>query len=154
MEDFYVPALQSTMERVRVEPYQEGQRLVAAIDCRAGQVLFRLPLKHLVSVPTRTSIQVALHQHVECGDTISFMNHSFQPTVLVTRDEHDLLVRALVHLSPGTPVSFDYNTTEYELSCPFQDYDSGRWVKGYKYLSMDDRVEISGMTMPYLRIVE
>ena len=64
---------------------------------------------------SKYSIHIGKNQHVidEYG---TFMNHSFDPT---TRIEGRSVI-ANKDLVPGDELSFDYNSSEINMSCPFE----------------------------------
>ena len=85
-----------------------------------GEIVF--PLEgHLVTRPTRFTIQIGAHAHLdpisEHTSPWGYLNHGCDPNVAV-----DVTRRAIVARRPigaGEELRFDYNTTEWELAEPF-----------------------------------
>lgn len=85
-----------------------------------GEIVF--PLEgHLVTRPTRFTIQIGAHAHLdpisESTSPWGYLNHGCDPNVAV-----DVTRRAIVARRPiaaGEELRFDYNTTEWELAEPF-----------------------------------
>lgn len=95
-------------------------RLHALRPFAPGEVVFTLEGRH-VAQPTRFTIQVGTHAHLEPISQHSspwgYLNHSCDPNVAI-----DVPRRAIVARRPiaaGDELRFDYNTTEWELAEPF-----------------------------------
>lgn len=83
----------------------------------------------ILDKPTRTSIQTATDIHVE--DVYGqFMNHSFKPS---TRIFNGCIV-AITEIKPGDEITFNYNESESQMSCPFVDNATGIHVTGFNFL--------------------
>ncbi len=125
---------------------EEAQRrLIAVRDIRAGEELFSLVGRE-TRVATRYSIQVAPEMHLDSDDLAMddervrerywmYLNHSCAPSVRV----HGLAIIALHDIAAGEGVTFDYNTTEWDMASPFACHCGAAacvgTVRGAKYLS-------------------
>lgn len=100
---------------VRLETQEPDARGVfATVDISAGEVVHALQ-GPVSDTPTRHSIRVGERRHVI--DVLGqFVNHSFSPSVVV-RDSQLIALRDLVS---GDEITFDYNTTESPMACPFE----------------------------------
>lgn len=114
-----------------------------------------------VSRPSRHSIQLDEHTHIEVTGDVSleqlmahhpwqFTNHSCEPN---TR----LAGRALVALRAvraGDEITYNYNTSEWELAEPFEcrcgSADCERTIRGFKYLGAAERGRIRPLLAPHL----
>ena len=114
----------------------------------------------IIGQPTKYSIQIGEHKHLEpytdpqdIRSLIRFLNHSCDPSAYINFD--DLTVRALRNLDPGEEVSFNYNTTEYEMANPFKcncEAENCRDdIRGFKYLPLDEQIKLSSQLAPHLR---
>ena len=65
--------------------------------------------------PTRESIHVGGNKHVT-DKWGTFMNHSFNPTTKICGYN----VIALKDISEGAELTFNYNESEINMSCPFK----------------------------------
>lgn len=115
-----------------------------------GSVVMSYPLNKVQDFPTRTSVQVGVDQHIEVGDTLAFMNHSSNPTCKLRVQDNALQVVPLRDLSVGDQITFNYNATEYDMAEPFDDWDTGSRVAGWKHLSPSAKSEIQHLAMEYL----
>jgi hypothetical protein len=103
-----------------------GHRSVVALDAfEVGEVVIEVN-GISTTEPTRYSIQVGAYEHVDLPAGVDpariaadhpwqFMNHGCNPNVR-------LVGRRLLALRPirkGDAITFDYNTTEYEMATPF-----------------------------------
>ncbi len=140
---------------------QEDRRLVAVAPIAAGQVLFTISGRE-TPVPTRYSLQVGadLHLDQDCARNVDdvvqhyfwrYMNHSCDPSTVI----RDRQVIALRDIAPGDGVTFDYNTTEYDMAEPFACHcGSARcvgMVRGARHLSPERRMRVAEQLSPWVR---
>jgi SET domain-containing protein len=90
----------------------------------------------LSSVPTRTSIQIDEHNHIESFEA-GKMNHHCDPNteirIELIREEIQAWVVAIRDINRWEEITFDYETTESELANPFQCSCHGNWIRGKHY---------------------
>lgn len=67
-----------------------------------------------LNFPTRESVHVGDNVHIVDPDA-SFMNHSFEPSVTIDGRR----VVALRRIQIGEEITFNYNSTELFMACPF-----------------------------------
>lgn len=137
-------------------------RLVAIRPFVAGDRLFRME-GELTSRPSRYSVQIGENQHIDLGigHTLEeildryfwrFMNHSCEPNTAVRGRE----VLACRDIEIWDDVTFNYNTTEYDMAEPFQcrcgsPICRGR-IQGFKHLSEADRHCLGPLLAAHLRV--
>ena len=134
-------------------------RLVATRLISAGERLFRIEGEQTTK-PTRYSVQIGENLHIDLGGGHSseeildryfwrFMNHSCEPNALI----HDREVIARRDIEPWEAVTFNYNTTEWEMAEPFAcGCGSGNClgtIQGLKYLTKEQR-GLLGRVAPHL----
>jgi hypothetical protein len=135
-------------------------RLLSARGARAGDFLFFVE-GELSRVPSRYTVQVDVDRHVDIpvGETLEttldryfwrFMNHSCDPSAVIRGRE----VFARRGLVPGEEITFNYNTTEYEMFEPFDCHCGhaacqGR-VGGYRFLSSAGRAQLAATAAAHL----
>lgn len=144
---------------VLIEPDQ--RRLVALQPVPKGAWLFRIEGRD-TPVPTRYSVQVGWEQHLDqenardANDRVArfywrYMNHDCDPSTAI----HDREVVALRDIIAGDGITFDYNTTEWELAEPFGCHcGSPRCVgtvHGARHLTAAQRARIEHLLPDYLR---
>lgn len=111
--------------RIRVGEGEGRFAVHAAEPISPGEMVLQV-VGHEVTHPSRHSIQTGWHSHVAGPDALPpdmavseygwrFLNHSCEPNAYL---KGDTLV-ALQHIEAGAEITFDYNTTEWELSHPF-----------------------------------
>ena len=140
---------------------QEGRRLIAIRPIVAGKRLFVITGRE-TAIPTRYSLQVgaALHLDQECAHDVNevvrryfwrYMDHACDPTTLIRNRS----VIARHDIEEGEGVTFNYNTTEYELAAPFRcACDSALCVgtvRGARHLTPAKRALVGEMIAEYLR---
>ena len=93
----------------------QGAGVFATKEYQPGEVLFRMQ-GEMLSQPTRTSIQVGMHRHVE--DKVGVhVNHHCQPNARVNQKMMTMV--ALKAIKAGEEITFDYNQNEDYLANPF-----------------------------------
>ncbi len=112
--------------------------------------------------PSKYSVQIGERQHLEphsqdptdINSLIHFFNHSCDPSTRI--DFEDLAVRALRDLEPGEEVTFNYNTTEFEMANPFTCHCNAKYclgyISGFKNLPVNQQRELISQLAPYLRV--
>lgn len=157
-----VPSFQRapSPSRVRVEETDGTFGLFANENVAAGQLVFTIE-GELLRHPTRYSVQVGRDAHIDVIETSSseisssrhpwrFMNHSCEPTTRIVGRS----VIALRDISAGEPVTFNYNTTEWEMAETFTcQCGAPRClgeIRGYKFLSPELRDALRSTTAEHL----
>jgi hypothetical protein len=147
-------------EFVGVMRVNGAYRLVAIRRIAAGARLFRIEGEKTHG-PTRYSVQIDETLHIDLrrehdSEEIldryfwRFMNHSCDPSARV-RDQE---VIALRDIEPWAEVTFNYNTTEYDMAEPFP-CDCGTpvclgTVKGFRHLTPAERERLRPWLAPHL----
>jgi hypothetical protein len=113
-----------------------------------GEVLLEIS-GVLVDRPDRYSVQVGEGEHVmppaawgpdddDARYRWRFLNHSCRPNAAV----RGRLLVAVRIIAAGDEVTFDYNTTELEIACPFVchcGHCGGEMIRGFGHLSAAER---------------
>ena len=125
-----------------------GQHAVLAnADIERGEVVLQVSGRE-VDAPTRYTLQVGRGLHVEAqqdGDgpdgypVWRFMNHGCEPNVAL-RGRDFVALRAI---RTGEEVTFDYDTTEWDMASPFRCNCSSPFcrgtIRGYRHLGSSAR---------------
>ena len=135
-------------------------RLVAIRPILAGDRLFQMEGDRTTR-PSRYSVQIGEDLHIDLGTGYTteeildryfwrFMNHGCDPNALITGEE----VIALYDIEPWAAVTFDYNTTEWDMAEPFRCLcDSPRClgtIRGFKHLTAGQRKRLHPLAAPHL----
>merc|ERR1711998_445553 len=86
-----------------------------------------------------------IDQHLHITGEARFTQHSFEPNTrirIVDMSSHPIDFVATRTIERGEPISFDYSTTEWELSEPFVDSVSQQSCKGFKHLPQEDKMRL------------
>jgi hypothetical protein len=139
----------------------DWRRLVAIRPIAAGTKIFMV-IGRDTPTPTRHSIQVARDVHVDQDDAHDpaeamrryfwrFMDHACDPNTVIRGRS----VIARRDIASGETVSFNYNTTEYELAEPFRCRCESALciglVRGARHLTPGQRALIEDLLAEYLR---
>lgn len=140
---------------------QAERRLVTTTAIAEGTVLFRIE-GHETRTPTKYSLQVGRDLHLDqrgardATDRVRrfywrYMNHGCEPTTRIV-DRQVIAVRDIAALEG---VTFDYNTTEYDMAEPFSCHCGAAGcvgiVRGAKHLTPAQRARVAAILPDYLR---
>ena len=155
-----VPVHRCRSEFVGVARADRAYRLIAVRRIAVGARLFGIEGEK-TQQPTRYSLQIgeSLHLDLGCGRSAEevfdgyywrFINHSCDPNTLVRCQE----VIASRDIEPWADITFNYNTTEYDMAEPFGCHcGSPRClgtIKGFKHLAQEERERLRPSLAPYL----
>ena len=119
---------------VEIKELKEGMKgLFAKRLIEKGKIILALK-GEIFFTPSKTSIQIG-QTHVE-DEKGGYMNHHCDPSaeIRAVPNEKSLsgIVTAVRDIKKGEEITFDYETTEKELLCPFKCDCHGRWIRGNK----------------------
>ncbi len=146
--------------RVGVVRAKGALSVIALSPISAGEAILMIEGR-TIALPSMYSVQIGDGLHIELPpDTTGandldtrlwqYLNHSCAPNAT-------MVGRSLIALRPiarGDAITFDYNTTEYELASPFVcacGACSGRVIRGFKHLSPAEQLSLAPRLAPYLR---
>jgi len=108
----------------QVRPNEVPLGIYALQSYKPGE-LVRIMTGRLFNAPTKRTIHIGNNMHLE--DEIGrYINHSFDPNVRV--DGNKLI--SIKDIEIYDEITFNYNDTEIEMACPFE--DNGILVCGKK----------------------
>lgn len=151
--------LSTDCDLVGVLVEQDQRRLIAVRDIAAGTRIISL-LGRETTIATRYSVQIGRDTHLDPDDVATplervrqrqwmYLNHHCAPNAWIT----DRALVALRDIASGEGVTFDYNTTEWDMASPFECHcGSGECVgtiRGAKYLSAERRAQVAAWLAPY-----
>ena len=146
--------------RVGVVPANGQHGLFASETIEAAELLLRIEGER-TSRPTRYSVQVDKNVHIDVRQGCTpeelieryawrFMNHRCEPNTMI-RGQDVLAVRRIL---PLEEVTFNYDSTEYEMAEPFVCHCSSQrclgLIRGFKYLPLADRERLRPWLAPHL----
>jgi hypothetical protein len=120
---------------------------VSTADAAIGDLVIRL--EGMISdCPTRYSVQIGIEQHLDCepheGGNIEnrafrFTDHSCDPNMRFRKGAFF----AIKNIRVGDKLTFDYETTEWEMFLPFECQCGAStcrdYIRGFKFLSIRQR---------------
>lgn len=148
--------------RIRVVPRGNYRCVEAAEALAAGETILTLTGRR-VRRPDLYSVQVGPRTHIAAPDGISwnervaeygwrFLNHSCEPNAYLRGVE--LVARS--DIAEGAEVTFDYNTTEWDMSHPFAcrcgTPSCVGTVRGYRWLDTEARSRLHPFLADHLRL--
>ncbi len=134
---------------------------IAMRTIESGERLYRLKGR-LCDTPTRYSVQISKDKHIDMYEQIEleeildgypfhFINHSCEPNMYLNKRAFH--AARIIHR--GEELTFNYNTSEYDMAEPFvcrcgSLFCSG-WIRGFKYLSYLEAQRLLPILPDYLR---
>ena len=126
MSEMWDHSIDETTECTAVEYVDGHHRLVATRDFEIGDQILRLR-GETTEYPSRFSVQIGPGQHMEVPADVQvkqpldryrwrFLNHNCEPNA---KFEIRILI-AIREIKASEQITFDYNTTEYDLAMPFE----------------------------------
>lgn len=114
-------------------------------SCRATRKIFQnsIIFESMGSIEDKASkhsVQIDANRHLLANNDLIYVNHSFNPNchMKIFADPPKLQLVALRDIESDEDLSFNYNTSEWELSCPFQDCNTQKYVTGCKFLDAQE----------------
>jgi len=135
-----------------------GRHLIAAERIEAGTSILELD-GIVLDTPDRYSVQVGVNAHLrppaDAADNDDaylwrYLNHACTPNAAFFGRR----LVAMTTIRAGEEISFDYNTTEWDMSSPFRcscGRCDGREVRGYRHLSEAERARLEPHVAEHLR---
>lgn len=140
----------SSPSRVAIATRSGQHALIANADIGRGEMVVAVTGVE-VAMPTRYTLQVGARLHVEAqqdGDgpdgypVWRFMNHGCEPNV-VLRGRTFVAMR---FVPAGEELTFDYDSTEWDMASPFRCHCSSPFcrgtIRGYRHLSVVARQQL------------
>jgi len=102
--------------------------LFSTCSIAQGEIVLKIE-GHILSKPSRTTIQIGPSKHVDVTSPGKFINHSCSPNCKVENSE----LIAIKSIAQGEEITFNYQESEDVLAHPFTCKDCGKWMKGKKF---------------------
>lgn len=129
--------------------------LVALDDIKKDELILEFE-KIFLEFPTRTSMQIDNGIHIDSTNPDAlenFLNHSCQPNGYINFET--LTYNALCDIFKGEELTFNYLTTEWDLSnkfiCNCGYKNCFHEIYGFKYLTFNQKKELEPLLSPFLR---
>ncbi len=161
MSDHRLPPSAAHATPIEVVRSAGQLRVVALHAFRKGERIFEIE-GVLTPTPSRYSVQVDADVHVEVPELAEVdaahmlarypwrsLNHACDPNARIVGRE----LRALRPIRASDEVTFDYETTEWDMASPFPcgcTRCGGRTIRGFRYLSRPERERRRPWLAPHL----
>lgn len=142
----------------------KGKCLIAKDTIAKGTMLFIF--KGILLPSEKASdfaLQVDKNLFLESTEEFeNYLNHSCDPNCVIdfTRGRHRPQLIALQNIQRGEELSFDYDSTEYDLvdqecsfNCHCQSKNCRKKIKGFRYLTRLQKKGIKDLLSPFLKEV-
>lgn len=141
-------------KKIEVRNTGKGKSLFAVEPIGTNEIVLAFE-KTFIEYSTGTSMQIddGVHQEATDSDALeNSLNHSCKPNGYI--DFRDLTYRARRPIERGEELTFNYNTTEWDMAKGFQCQcgHNGCYghVVGFKYLTHDQQKENEPWLSPFL----
>ncbi len=95
----------------------KGKRIVAGKNVQAGEVIAPIIGYEEVDAPSKYTVQISAHRHIDGLGLLTYLNHSCDPNVIV--DTTSFAVIAIRDIPKGEELGFFYPSTEWRMATPF-----------------------------------
>ncbi len=155
-----IATTRSAADKALVKDINGAYSVIATEEIAKGELIFLLQGR-VIDSPSRHTVQIGKARHLEPPSSnpqdpssyFRFLNHSCSPNCYINFD--DLSIRALKTIRVGEHVTFDYNTTEFDMACPFKcECNSASCygeIRGFKYLSVTQQLRLTPQLAPHLQ---
>lgn len=146
-------SLDVTTQVVDNEMAARTEELVVDVDVKSGDVVVHVlrSSDSILSKPTWETLQVGKNEHARFGFKALKMNHSSTPNLKVEISENAVALIARANIAAGTPLTFDYRTTEWSMDAPFVDWTSGETIAGFAHATAADQKALLPHAAPHIR---
>ena len=129
-----------------------GDSINCVTDIRSAERIFRLS-GQVVAQPSKYTIQQGASEHVSPDGALwGSVNHACVPNCTIDFETWELVSRSPIRV--GEEVNFNYNSTEWEISSPFDcacgSLKCGQLIRGFRYLDGAQRGDLRALLSPYL----
>jgi hypothetical protein len=140
------------VQRVTIGEGPHGALLSAAIPIAAGEVVFVLT-GEIVDTASKYTIQLDEHRHVLTHTSPwRFMNHACRPNVRIDAKRREMI--AIRDVAAGEELTFNYNTTEWDMAAPFPcgcgAPDCAGVIRGFRHLDQARRAALAPLLSPFI----
>ncbi|KAK3276561.1 hypothetical protein CYMTET_15373 [Cymbomonas tetramitiformis] len=133
------------------------EQVVLEESAQAGTILVSVKKTpdSIVSSPSWDTLQVGTHEHARFGAKALRLNHSNTPNTIINIDSSKVDIVAAADIPAGEMLTFNYNTTEWAMDEPFDDWITGQKVQGFLHLSKTEqkRLLTSNLVAQHIRIL-
>ena len=140
-------------EKVEVRETEKGKAIFANDKIKKEELIFSMEGK-IINKADKYSIQIEENKHLSGqGNIHDYLNHSCIPNAYF--DFNSLHFRTLRDIKKNEEITFHYLTTEWKMSYTFKCECGSKkclhFVKGFKYLTLEQKKELETLLSPYLK---
>lgn len=95
----------------------KGKRIVAGKTVHAGETIAPIVGYEEVNAPSKYTVQISAHRHIDGLGLLTYLNHSCDPNVIVNTTSFAVI--AIRDIAMGEELSFFYPSTEWRMATPF-----------------------------------
>lgn len=130
-----------------------GDSINCVTDIHSAERIFRLS-GQVAAQSSKHTIQRWESEHLSPNGALwAWVNHACIPNCTIDFDTWELVSRGPIRA--GEEISFNYNSTEWELSSPFScacgSPNCGQVIRGFRYLDGAQRNDLRPFLSPYLK---
>lgn len=146
--------MSTTIPNIVIVETNVGKAVQATRDIDKGQELYSFVGK-ILEKPNMFTVQFSETKHIECQGGPEFTAHSCDPNSLMAFGETSTTkLVATRPIKQGELISFNYCSTEWDMSSPFQCKCGSAQcfgeIRGYKHCTQEQRSKLQDSLSPYL----
>jgi len=137
----------------------KGKGLFAGKNFKKGEVIYVFKGEYVkadltnVSCPYALQLDFSLYLIPE-GEG-KYLNHSCEPNCKLSLQNGQLMLIAIKEIKKDEELCYNYNTSEYDMGvdafkCSCKSINCIGYIRGFKYLSYQEKIKIKDLLLPYL----
>lgn len=141
--------------KIEVRESNKGKSLFTKEEIKKDEKILEFEKKFQKNV-TETSMQIDENLHQESKNLTAlenFLNHSCEPNGYI--DFKDLTFRALRNIKKGEELTFNYNTSDWDMGegfdCKCGSKNCLHKIKGFKILTIIQKNKLEPLLSPFLK---
>jgi len=112
----------------------------------------------LTNVHNPYALQIDFRKYIIPKNITRYINHSCDPNCKIEILNDKIVLKSIKKINEFEELTYNYNTTEYDLGvdsfrCGCKSKDCIGIVKGFKYLSLERKIKLANLILPYLKIL-
>jgi hypothetical protein len=131
-----------------------NERVVLDTSCAEGTLLAVMDKAALQRAPDWSTLQVGEFDHAVFRGKALKLNHSSTPNIRIDLEGSAAIeFHSTRFIEAGEALTFNYNTTEWQMDEPFADWVTGETVQGFSMATLDEQRRLlqQKLAAPHIR---
>lgn len=140
----------------------DGQGLFTLMEINKNKIIAevkgRMIYGDLTNIHNPYALQLDFNKYIIPNNITRYINHSCNPNCKIEISNKKVYLKSIRNISAGEELTYDYNTTEYDMGIDQFECQCGSnncigKVKGFRYLPLQRRLMLRDYLLPYLKVL-